>query len=599
MGAVTFSLDPRLLECLRACLPLTTFVETGTFKGDAVALVAPHVERVVTIEYSEPLWKEAVARFEGTANVELLLGDSPEVLARICPALRDTPTLFWLDAHWCVADNTAGDHSQCPLLEEIAAIGPLGPSSVILIDDARLFLAPPPEPHDVTHWPSLDQILAALRGLSERHEVMVVNDVIAFYPREIERAVEAHARKHGVDWLRARQSLEENSKLRAAIEEKEAALVALTRSLEEKEALIHSLHESAAAAHGRETELTGQLVAKEAVIQEMSRALNAYRAVFPGLQYFIRPLRPVVAAARFVTRGTLRAFGPRLGNLNQHAPRPLRLPEHYASAVPPAAAPRFSIVTPSFGQAQFIERTIQSVLGQSYPNLEYRVQDGGSKDGTVGILERYASRLAGWESRPDSGQSEAINRAFAATTGEIMAWINSDDLLLPGALACVADYFVRHPEVDVVYGHRILIDENDDEIGRWMMPAHDDEVLSWADYVPQETLFWRRRIWDKAGGRVDESFRFAMDWDLLVRFRDAGARFARLPRFLGGFRIHPHQKTSAAISDIGFKEMDRIRSRALGRVPRPLEIRKAVLPYLLKHAAVDLGWRIRRKLGAA
>jgi len=178
-----------------------------------------------------------------------------------------------------------------------------------------------------------------------------------------------------------------------------------------------------------------------------------------------------------------------------------------------------------------------------------------------------------------------------------MAWLNSDDILLPGTLGYVADYFNRHPEIDVIYGHRILIDENDKQIGRWIVPRHDDKVLSWADYVPQETMFWRRSIWEKAGSQIDESFRFAMDWDLLIRFREAGARFARLPRFLGAFRIHPHQKTSAAISEIGFQEMDRIRERVHGRVPSSLEVRKAVLPYLLKHVITDVGWRIRNRLG--
>jgi len=237
------------------------------------------------------------------------------------------------------------------------------------------------------------------------------------------------------------------------------------------------------------------------------------------------------------------------------------------------------------------------VLEQNYPNLEYHVQDGGSEDGTLEIIQRHAHRLAGWESRSDSGQSQAINLGFAHTSGEIMAWLNSDDILLPGALHCVVDFFNRNPDVDVIYGHRLLIDENDKLIGRWILPAHNDKILSWADYVPQETLFWRRSIWEKVGGRIDESFRFAMDWDLLLRFRDAGARFARVPRFLGGFRIHPHQKTSAAISEIGFQEMDRLRERALGRVPTHLEVRRAVAPYLLRHLACEVGWRIRGTLG--
>jgi glycosyltransferase involved in cell wall biosynthesis len=224
------------------------------------------------------------------------------------------------------------------------------------------------------------------------------------------------------------------------------------------------------------------------------------------------------------------------------------------------------------------------------------VQDGGSHDGTVEILQRYADRLASWESRPDQGQSQAINLGFARTSGEIMAWLNSDDILLPGTLAYIARYFSRHPEVDVVYGHRIMIDEQDRQIGRWMMPPHDDQVLSWADYIPQETLFWRRRIWDKVGGQVDESFRFAMDWDLIVRFRAAGARFARLPRFMGAFRIHTAQKTSAEISSTGVQEMTRLRERILGRVPPDAEVWSAVQPYLRRHVVTDLLWRIRTTL---
>ena len=109
-------------------------------------------------------------------------------------------------------------------------------------------------------------------------------------------------------------------------------------------------------------------------------------------------------------------------------------------------------------------------------------------------------------------------------------------------------------------------------------------------------MFWRRRIWEKAGGHIDETLHFAVDWDLLVRFREAGARFARLPRFLGGFRIHSQQKTSAEKS-IGFQEMSQIRVRTLGRIPSQDEITKAVSPYLLKHVVTDIGWRIRNKLG--
>src|SRR5205814_1141729 len=198
-----------------------------------------------------------------------------------------------------------------------------------------------------------------------------------------------------------------------------------------------------------------------------------------------------------------------------------------------------------------------SVVEQHYPKLEYIVQDAASTDDTLTILERYADSCAQIDSRSDKGFANGINMGFSHATGEILAYLNSDDVLLPGTLHSVAHYFASYPDVDVVYGHRVVIDEYDAEIGRWVLPAHDNQVLSWADYVPQETLFWRRRIWERIGSAIDESFRFAIDWDLLLRFRAAGACVVRLPRFLGGFRVHPHQKTSAEISEACAAEMRR------------------------------------------
>jgi hypothetical protein len=626
VGAVTFSLDPRLMECLAAALPFQVFFETGTFEGDGVAIAAPHVGRVITVESSQPLWQAAAQRFQGDPRIQVLQGNSPEVIARVRPSLGDEATLYWLDAHWCVAQNTAGDKSQCPLLEEIAAIGRLGATSMVLIDDARLFLAPPAEPHDVAQWPELNQIVQALRRLSDSHEIMVVNDVIAFYPPGAHDAMQAYARRHGMDWLRAVQSLRENDELRATMQdlnrqlkEKEAAIAEKEAAIDEKEAEVLDAHVALeraerergflqkivdegshvkAGAGGEEAgdireRLLKDLEGKEKVILELRRANTAYRAAFAMFGFLIRPVNALIGW----TVSGFAGMAPRLGVLNQHAPKPLEPPAPYWLRTPANATPRIAIVTPSYQQGRFIERTIRSVLEQGYPNLAYHVQDGGSTDGTREILERYADKLS-WESAKDTGQTQAINRGFAHVSGDIMAWLNSDDILLPGALAYVADYFASHPEVDVIYGHRLLLDTEDRQIGRWMVPRHNDYVLSWADYVPQETLFWRRRLWDKVGARVDESFRFAMDWDLLVRFRDADARFVRVPRFLGGFRIHPEQKTSAAINEIGFAEMTRIRERALGRVPTQREIGKAVLPYLIRHIMVDMQWRVRSALGA-
>ena len=283
----------------------------------------------------------------------------------------------------------------------------------------------------------------------------------------------------------------------------------------------------------------------------------------------------------------LNLLRPKLGKLHQYKPRILKilpLPQPLKLT----NFPKISIVTPSFQQGAYIEKTLQSVLSQAYPNLEYFVQDGGSQDNTTDILKRYQDKLSGWKSERDNGQSHAINLGFAQTTGEIMAWLNSDDLLLPGTLAYIADYFNTHPDVDVIYGNRLMIDEQGMEIGRWILPGHDGKVLSWVDYIPQETLFWRRRIWEKAGNKIDVSFQFAMDWDLLLRFREAGAQFTHLPHFIGAFRVHKQQKTSSEMSTTGLTEMNRIRSRVLGQLPTRQATCKAVLPFMIRHIAADI-----------
>jgi glycosyltransferase involved in cell wall biosynthesis len=275
-------------------------------------------------------------------------------------------------------------------------------------------------------------------------------------------------------------------------------------------------------------------------------------------------------------------LGVRLAIMQQYHPRPIGLPSRYHKCCP-AAAISMSVVTPSYNQGAFIEQTLQSVLQQGYQPLQYIVQDGRSVDDTAIVLNRYRGQLAHCESRKDRGQSHALNLGFQHATGEIMAYLNSDDLLLPGTLHYVARYFADHPEIDVVYGHRIVVDEHGAEIGRWVLPSHNDAVLSWADYIPQETLFWRRRIWDRVGAQIDESFQFAMDWDLILRFREAGARFVRLPRFLGAFRFHAQQKTTSQLAIQGFREMNRLRERCHGRPVSFSEIATHLSGYYLRH----------------
>jgi hypothetical protein len=453
---------------------------------------------------------------------------------------------------------------ECPLLFELEAIGSLNDRSVVMIDDARLFLAPPPAPSKPGEWPHLSELLARLSAVRPENELLVIDDVIVFFPPEIADALRSFARENAIDWL---AELTRGREFRQA-------LSAISTRLDRQHQVMQ-----------RQAELTRQVLEQARttreqldVLQREMEELRSRRARFlRRIWAWSRPFRP----------------RPKLGSLEHHGPIPVKMPRRYSKASRLADPPTISIVTPSYNYGDFLERTIRSVLDQGYPALEYIVRDGGSKDGTREILERYAPRLTNWACEPDGGQANAINLGMAHASGEIMAYLNSDDLLLPGSLSYVASYFSKHPEVDAVYGHRVLIDQNDMEIGRWVLPRHDDALLDWVDFVPQETLFWRRRIWDAAGGQMDEEFRFALDWDLLLRFRDAGAKIVRVPRFLGAFRVHSAQKTNVQVEQLGNPEMNRLRSRALGREPTTPEVLRAMRGYLARHIIVHNLYRAR------
>lgn len=255
----------------------------------------------------------------------------------------------------------------------------------------------------------------------------------------------------------------------------------------------------------------------------------------------------------------------RLGLLRQYPSRSWTHEVPVSRSSVPSEMPRICLVTPSYQQGDYIEETFKSVLDQTYPNLAYGVQDGGSTDQTIGIMQRYKSRLDFIDSAPDQGQTDAIMLGFnrlQPQPEDIMAWLNSDDLLLPGTLDLVGHTFLTHPDVDVIYGHRIILDKDGGEIGRWILPEYDPEVLRWIDFIPQETLFFRSSAYKKVG-ELDPSFEFAMDWDLLLRFQEAGCRFMRVNYFMGCFRVHDRQKTSAYIDTVGAREMHMLRYRHL------------------------------------
>lgn len=308
-------------------------------------------------------------------------------------------------------------------------------------------------------------------------------------------------------------------------------------------------------------------------------------------------MRALVPAARKLLKLRARVrhwSAPRLAVMRQHAPTELRVPRRQLYLRPPRNPPTIALVTPSYNQGAFIERTIRSVVDQSYPALEYVVQDGGSDDSTHAVLDRYRDRLAACASEPDDGQADAINRGFAHTSGEIMGWLNSDDVLLPGALAAVARHFATHPETDLVYGHRAVIDEEDRQVGVWIVPPHEDWPLELADYVPQETMFWRRSLWEAAGGRVDPRYQYAVDWELLLRFKDAGARMVRLPYVMGAFRLHADQKTSTHLH-VAATDTDRLLA---GRgAPSAYEDRLELLrPYLRRHVRRHTAHRLAARV---
>lgn len=284
-----------------------------------------------------------------------------------------------------------------------------------------------------------------------------------------------------------------------------------------------------------------------------------------------------------------RLLGIRLGCLYQYPPRPLSMLEVNAIGEK-KILPRIVLVTPSFNQEKFVEQTINSVREQHYQNLHYVIQDACSKDGTASVLKFYGDTGVDIRIEEDQGQADALNRGFYHTSADIMGYLNSDDILLSGTLHFVAQYFQDNPAVDVVYGNRLIIDERGREVGRWILPGHDADVLRFIDYIPQETMFWRRRIWDRVGGKFDVNLQFAMDWDLLLRFLDAGAVFHHAPALFGVFRVHGSQKSQANFLSRGVKEMATLRSRHCDKKLSRFQRLRLHALYLYRHMRADAAW---------
>ena len=207
---------------------------------------------------------------------------------------------------------------------------------------------------------------------------------------------------------------------------------------------------------------------------------------------------------------------------------------------------RITVVTPSFNQAAFLEETLRSVISQRRFVHEYFVIDGGSTDGSVELIRKHAGEINYWVSEKDSGQSEAIAKGFARATGDVLAWINSDDVFLPGTFEKVLAAFEEHPEWDALTGYHVRMDAESRIISMHRLPREDPAAARWGmHHVIQQTCFFKRAAYDKVGG-LDLSQHCVMDTDLWCRMFDAGMKWGHIPQYLGGFRSHATAKGVAS-----------------------------------------------------
>lgn len=255
--------------------------------------------------------------------------------------------------------------------------------------------------------------------------------------------------------------------------------------------------------------------------------------------------------------------------------------------------PRISIVTPCLNAADYLAEAMDSVLGQGYPNLEYVVVDGGSADGTVDIIKRHASHLAHWESEPDRGHAHALNKGFSRTTGEIMGWLNADDVLHRGSLRLLASVFTRFPEVQWLTAQQSHLDEQGAVVA--VHPPRPWARIRFlaGDYrwIQQESTYWRRRLWERAGGRLAEEYRLACDFELWVRFF-RHARLQTTSGLVGGFRFHARQRTSDQLESYEAEAqriiLDELTSLSERGLPHPDSELWSTAPPVLKY-----DWRFR------
>ncbi len=249
--------------------------------------------------------------------------------------------------------------------------------------------------------------------------------------------------------------------------------------------------------------------------------------------------------------------------------------------------PLVTIVTPSYNQAAFLEHTIRSVLAQDYPHIEYIIVDGGSTDGSVDILRKYEKHLAWWVSEPDRGQSHAIRKGFERARGDILAWLNSDDLYTPYAVREAVEFLERHPDVGMVYADALYIDEEGYVLGKFPAAQTDyRRMMRGYVHIPQATTFFRASVYREVGPLREDMY-YAFDYDLWVRIaKRYPIRY--VPRLWAYFRIHLNSKTVAG-DDRCWPDMWRVYREQGGGL---LSI--MALKYVVRQA-IGPWWRWRRK----